>query len=112
MPEHLVPILIASMLGWGGFTWKRAEEALTQSRQATDKIDSVELKMAEHYLSKKEFESYMNRLFGTLGEMKDGMQYLTERVDYHVSEQARESRGLKSEVERLRQDNNRRRIND
>ena len=112
MPEQLVPILIAAMLGWGGFTWKRAEEALTQSRQATDKIDSVELKMAEHYLSKKEFEAYMNRLFGTLGEMKDGMQYLTERVDYHVSEQARESRGLKNEVERLRQNNNRRRIDD
>jgi len=112
LPEHLVPILIASMLGWGGFTWKRAEEALTQSRQATDKIDSVELKMAEHYLSKKEFESYMNRLFGTLGEMKDGMQYLTERVDYHVSEQARESRGLKSEVERLRKGTNRRRVDD
>lgn len=112
MPEQLVPILIASMLGWGGFTWKRAEEALTQSRQATDKIDSVELKMAEHYLSKKEFESNMSRLFSTLGEMKDGMQYLTERVDYHVSEQARESRGLKNEVERLRQNNNRRRIDD
>lgn len=112
MPEQLFPILIAAMLGWGGFTWKRAEEALTQSRQATDKIDSVELKMAEHYLSKKEFESNMNRLFSTLSEMKDGVQYLTERVNYHVSEQAKESRGLRNEVERLRQSTQRRRIDD
>lgn len=95
MPEHLVPVLIAAMLGWGGFTWRRAEEALTQSRQAADKIDSVELKMAEEYLTKQEFENYMDRLFGTLGEMKDGMRYITERVDYHVMEQAIESKELR-----------------
>ncbi len=70
------------MIGWGGFTWKRAEEALTQARAAA------------------------------LGEMKDGMKYLTERVDYHVSEQASESRGLKNEVERLRRNSNRHRIDD
>ena len=58
--------------------------------------------MAEKYLTKKDFELYMDRLFGTLGEMKEGMQYLTERVDYHVVEQAGESKELRTEIERLR----------
>jgi hypothetical protein len=112
MSEQVFGAIVAMMLSWGGFTWKRSEEALTQSRQATDKIDSLELKMAEHYLSKKEFESYMNRLFGTLGEMKDGMHYLTERVDYHVSEQASEAKNLRAELSRLRQNTHQRRIDD
>lgn len=98
------------MIGWGGFTWKRAEEALAQARSAADKVDLVELKMAEKYLTKQEFENYMDRLFGTLGEMKDGMKYLTERVDYHVLEQAGESNQLKSELERLRAQSQKRRL--
>ncbi len=86
------------MIGWGGFTWRRAEEALTQARAAADKVDSVELKMAENYLTKQEFEIYMDRLFGTLSEMKDGMKYITERVDYHVMEQAIESKELRRKL--------------
>ena len=86
------------MIGWGGFTWKRSEEALAQARAAADKVDHVELKMAEKYLTKQEFETYMDRLFGTLGEMKDGMKYITERVDYHVREQALESKELRRKL--------------
>lgn len=86
------------MIGWGGFTWKRAEEALSQARIAADRVDQVELKVAEKYLTKQEFESYMDRLFGTLGEMKDGMKYITERVDYHVMEQALESKELRRKL--------------
>lgn len=102
MPEVLFGIIGTALLGWGGFTFKRAEDAITIARHAADKVDQVELKMAEKYLTKKDFELYMDRLFGTLGEMKEGMQYLTERVDYHVIEQAGESKELKSEIERLR----------
>ena len=86
------------MIGWGGFTWKRAEEALSQARIAADRVDRVELKVAEKYLTKQEFESYMDRLFGTLSEMKDGMKYITERVDYHVMEQALESKELRRKL--------------
>lgn len=96
MPEFILQAAIAAMIGWGGFTWKRAEEALAQARHAADKVDFVELKMAEKYLTKQEFESYMDRLFGTLSEMKDGMKYLTERVDYHVMEQSIESKELRN----------------
>ena len=90
------------MIGWGGFTWKRSEEALTHARAAADKVDHVELKMAEKYLTKQEFETYMDRLFGTLGEMKDGMKYITERVDYHVMEQAIESKELRRKLNEKR----------
>lgn len=91
--------MTAALLGWGGFTWKRAEDALFAARNASDLANRVELKVAENYLSKKEFEIYMDRLFGTLAEMKDGMQYLTERVDYHVTEQAKESKQLRDQVD-------------
>jgi len=90
--------MTAALLGWGGFTWKRAEDAMITARRASDLATKVELKVAENYLSKKEFELYMDRLFSTLAEMKDGMQYLTERVDYHVSEQAKESKRLRDQV--------------
>ena len=101
VPEYLLGFIGTALLGWGSFTWRRAEDALAAARQAADKVDQVELKMAEKYLTKQDFELYMDRLFGTLHEMKDGMQYLTERVDYHVSEQAQESRDLRSRIKDL-----------
>jgi len=104
--------MITAALGWGGFTWRKAEDAITQAIKAVDRVDRLEVKMAENYLTKQEFQGYMDRLFETLGEMKGGMQYLTERVDFHVSEQAGESKRLKAEVERLRSNTQRRRIDD
>jgi len=112
LPEYILAAMTAALLGWGGFTWKRAEDAMVTARKASDLASKVELKVAENYLSKKEFELYMDRLFGTLAEMKDGMQYLTERVDYHVTEQAGESKQLKAEIQRLRENTQRRRIDD
>ena len=94
--------MITAALGWGGFTWRKAEDAISHAIKAADRVDRLEVKIAENYLTKQEFQGYMDRLFETLGEMKGGMQYLTERVDYHVSEQAGESRELKAEIERLR----------
>tara|TARA_B100001094_G_scaffold313431_1_gene351220 strand:+ start:584 stop:871 length:288 start_codon:yes stop_codon:yes gene_type:complete len=90
--------MIAAMIGWGGFTWKRAEEALTQARAAADKVDQVELKMAEEYLTKREFEMSMDRLFRTLGEMNTDMKYISARVDYHIQEQVVESDELRKRL--------------
>ena len=94
--------MITAALGWGGFTWRKAEDAISHAIKAADRIDRLEVKIAENYLTKQEFQGYMDRLFETLGEMKGGMQYLTERVDYHVTEQAGESKELKAEIRRLR----------
>lgn len=112
MPEYIVGIMITAVLGWGGFTWRKSEDAISRAMKASDRVDRLEVKMAENYLTKDEFQAGMDRLFVTLGEMKGGMQYLTERVDYHVTEQAGESRHLKSEIERLRHQNQRRRADD
>lgn len=93
--------MITAILGWGGFTWRRAEDAITHAIKAGDRVDRLEVKIAENYLTKQEFQAYMDRLFETLGEMKGGMQYLTERVDYHVTEQAMESRELRKQIKDL-----------
>lgn len=94
--------MITAILGWGGFTWRRAEDAIVAAIKADDRVDRLEVKIAENYLTKQEFQGYMDRLFETLGEMKGGMQYLTERVDYHVTEQASESRVLRDEIKKLK----------
>lgn len=107
MPEYLIGIMITAALGWGGFTWRKAEDAIARAIKAGDRVDRLEVKIAENYLTKVEFQAYMDRLFETLGEMKGGMQYLTERVDYHVTEQAGESKALKAEIEKLRDRNGR-----
>ena len=93
--------MITAALGWGGFTWRKSEDAITRAIRAGDRVDRLEVKMAENYLTKQEFQAYMDRLFETLGEMKGGMQYITERVDYHVSEQAQESRELRKKIKDL-----------
>ena len=104
--------MITAALGWGGFTWRKSEDAIAHAIKAADRVDRLEVKIAENYLTKQEFQGYMDRLFETLGEMKGGMQYLTERVDYHVTEQAGEATRLKAENDRLRQNKNLRRIDD
>lgn len=104
--------MITAALGWGGFTWRKSEDALVRAIQTSDRVDKLEVKIAENYLTKQEFQVYMDRLFGTLGEMKGGMQYLTERVDYHITEQSGESKRLKAEIDRLRNSTQRRRIDD
>ena len=101
MPEYVFGIMITAVLGWGGFTWRRAEDAIAHAMKAGDRVDRLEIKIAENYLTKQEFQVYMDRLFSTLGEMKSGMQYLTERVDYHVTEQAMESKELRKRIKDL-----------
>lgn len=95
MPEYLVGIMLSAIVGWGGFTWRRAEDALLVAREAADQVDRVELKMAEEYVTKKDFELFADRLFSTLAEMKSAVAYVSERVDYHVGEQARETQELR-----------------
>lgn len=115
--------MFAAVLGWGGFTWRRAEDAITRSISAGDRVDRLELKIAEKYLTKAEFDADMNRLFSTLGEMKAdqqrqsdeirvSQQYLVERIDYHVAEQTKKVDQLQAENERIRRQTQRRRIDD
>ncbi|WGL30763.1 lysozyme [Synechococcus phage S-CRES3] len=91
MPEYILATLTAAVLGWGGFTWRRAEAALIAARMASDATDKLELKLAEQYVTKKELEMTMDRLFKTLGRFE-------EKLDYHVYAQASEITKLRAKL--------------
>ena len=74
--------ILPAVVGWMGFTWRRAEKALEHAERVADKVDRVELKMAEQYLTKKDFELAMERLF-------KGFARIEEKIDFHVYEQDR-----------------------
>lgn len=93
LPEYVLSAMIAALLGWGGFTWRRAEAALVEARTAHDKTDKLELKVAEHYLTKKEFELSMDRLFKTLGRFE-------EKLDYHVYEQDQTIKRMRQHIDK------------
>lgn len=91
LPEYVISAMIAALLGWGGFTWRRAETAIAAAREASDATDRLELKLAEHYLTKAEFELNMERLFKTLGRFE-------EKLDFHVYHQAEDIKKLRARL--------------
>lgn len=80
--------MATAMLGWGGFTWRRAEKALEAAERAADRTDKLELKLAEKYLSKQEFEQQMERLFRTLARFE-------EKLDFHVYNQTQDIKAIR-----------------
>lgn len=91
LPEYILATMAAALLGWGSFTWKRAEDALLQARVASDQIEKLELKVAETYLTKADFDQYMDRLFNTLIRFED-------KLDYHVYQQDERIQDLKARL--------------
>ena len=63
-----------------------------EARSAIDKTDKLELKVAENYLTKKEFEMSMDRLFKTLARFE-------EKLDYHVYEQDQTIKKMRHRIE-------------
>lgn len=92
MPEYILAGLISVVMGWGTFTWKKAESAFEASRRAEDKTDKLELKIAENYLTRDEFEHQMERLFKTL-------ERLEEKLDYTLYEKNKNLNDLKLKLE-------------
>ena len=88
VPEYVIAAMVTVVLGWGGFTWRRAEQALETAYRAADQTDKLELKLAEKYLTKDEFEMNMERLFKTLARFE-------EKLDYHVFNQAQDISSLR-----------------
>jgi len=93
MPDHLFVLVITAMLGWGGFTWRRSEHAVDLAGKACDRSDQLEIKLAEKYLSKQEFEIQMERLFNTLNRFE-------QKLYFHVYAQTQDINKLRA---RLRQ---------
>ena len=92
-PEYLIAAVISIMLGWGGFTWRRAESAHEVAERMSDRIDALELKIAEKYLTKEDFELQMDRLFATLARFE-------KKLDFHVYEQAGNITSLQQRIKR------------
>jgi glutathionyl-hydroquinone reductase len=91
LPEYILAAMVTAVLGWGGFTWRRAEQALDAAHAAADATDKLELKLAEKYLTKDEFEAQMERLFKTLARFE-------EKLDYHVYGQAKNIQYLRQQL--------------
>lgn len=81
LPEYILAAMVTAVLSLGGFTWRRAEKAIDAAQAAADATDRLELKLAENYLTKDEFDLQMERLFKTLARFE-------EKLDYHVYAQA------------------------
>ena len=64
MPEYLLAALASALLGWGAYVTKRTDTALHRAQQAQDAVDRIELKVAEHYVTKNEFAATVERLQG------------------------------------------------
>lgn len=94
LPEYILAAMVTAVLGWGGFTWRRAEQALDAAHAAADATDRLELKLAEKYLTKDEFESQMERLFKTLARFE-------EKLDYHVYGQAQDINKLRNKLSKF-----------
>lgn len=95
LPEYILAAMVTAVIGWGGFTWKRAEQALDAAQAAADATDKLELKLAERYLTKDEFEGSMDRLFKTLGRFE-------EKLDYHIYHQGQEQKAIINRMNHLR----------
>lgn len=71
VPEYLVAIVVTTVVSWGSFVWRRAENALEASKAVAAKTDRLELKLAEHYLTKGDFDAQMARLFVVLDRLEN-----------------------------------------
>jgi hypothetical protein len=95
MPEYILAGLISVVMGWGAFTWKKAETALEASQRAESKTDKLELKIAENYLTREEFEHQMERLFKTL-------ERLEEKLDFTLYEKHKDLTQVRAQMETYR----------
>ena len=75
MPEHIVAAAVAVLMSLFGVSFRKID-------QADRRMDALELKIAENYVTKAEFREQFVLLFKTLSRLED-------KIDAHVSEDAR-----------------------
>ena len=76
MPEYMLAALASALLGWGAFTLKRTEDAIHKAQKALDAVDRVELKVAEHYVTREELSATTDRLVKTLDRLENKLDRL------------------------------------
>ena len=72
MPEYIIPAVVAGIMSLFGVSFKKLD-------QADRRMDRLELKVAENYVTKAEFREQFVLLFKTLARLED-------KIDAHVSE--------------------------
>jgi hypothetical protein len=92
-PEYVVAAVITIVLGWGGFTWRRAESACEDVLKVSNRVDALSLKIAEKYLTREDFELQMDRLFTTLARFE-------KKLDFHVYQQADSINNMQQRLQR------------
>ena len=73
MPEYLMAAGVAALLSLFGVTFKKIDAA-------DRRMDALELKVAEKYVTKEEFRQSFTELFRVLSRLED-------KIDAHVSEE-------------------------
>ena len=91
MPEYLLVLTITTVMSWGTFTWRRSEQAVDIAKQVFSKTDRLELKLAEKYLTKDDFELQMARLFVTLDRLE-------HKLDTRLLEHGNEIRNINTSL--------------
>ena len=82
MPEHILAAAVAVLMSLFGVSFRKID-------QADRRMDALELKVAENYVTKAEFREQFVLLFKTLSRLED-------KIDAHVSEDARKIETIKS----------------
>jgi uncharacterized coiled-coil protein SlyX len=75
MPEHVLAVVAAGIMSLFGVSFRKID-------QADRRMDALELKVAENYVTKAEFREQFVLLFKTLARLED-------KIDAHVSEDAK-----------------------
>ena len=72
MPEYMMAGLLAGVMSLFGLSFRKID-------QADRRMDALELKVAENYVTKAEFREQFVLLFKTLARLED-------KIDAHVTE--------------------------
>ena len=72
MPEYIAAAIMAALMSLFGVSFRKID-------QADRRMDALELKVAENYVTKAEFREQFVLLFKTLARLED-------KIDAHVTE--------------------------
>ena len=81
MPEYIMAAGVAALLSLFGVSFRKIDAA-------DRRMDQLELKVAEKYVTKEEFRQQFSELFRVLARLED-------KIDAHVSEEALKIQAIK-----------------
>ena len=85
MPEYVMAAGVAALLSLFGVSFRKIDAA-------DRRMDQLELKVAEKYVTKEEFRQQFQELFRVLARLED-------KIDAHVSEKALKIEAIKKKYD-------------